>query len=300
MIMHQIIRKAFTLIELLVVIAIIGILSGLIVVTMNGVTAKANIAKSQVFSNSLRDALMLNLVAEFKLDEGSGSSAVDNWGNRTGTLSGFDSTAAKAGDTSSSGWMGSSNCVSGTCLRFDGVNDYVATGFSYPSVTKMTIEGWFYPTSYSNINTSSAIAGVNSYYYFWQYYDAYPRSWVIEVYNDGTRRFSDISLDLVPLNTWSHIVLTYDGNAISAYRNGVVYSTKTVGAVTIPALSSGTFRVGAPGYFGAIDGVRFYDSSVPTSKIKENYYAGLNGLLANGSISPKEYLSRIAADFAKN
>jgi prepilin-type N-terminal cleavage/methylation domain-containing protein len=58
--MKKTVSIAFTLIELLVVIAIIGILSGLIVVTMNGVTQKANIAKAQVFSNSLRNALMLN------------------------------------------------------------------------------------------------------------------------------------------------------------------------------------------------------------------------------------------------
>jgi prepilin-type N-terminal cleavage/methylation domain-containing protein len=54
--MNELIKKAFTLIELLVVIAIIGILSGLIVVSMGGVTQKANIAKAQVFSNSLKNA----------------------------------------------------------------------------------------------------------------------------------------------------------------------------------------------------------------------------------------------------
>ena len=52
--MNKFIKQAFTLIELLVVIAIIGILSGLIVVSMSGVTQKATIAKAQVFSNSLR------------------------------------------------------------------------------------------------------------------------------------------------------------------------------------------------------------------------------------------------------
>ena len=49
--MHKIKQLAFTLIELLVVIAVIGILSGLIVVSMSGVTNKATIAKAQVFSN---------------------------------------------------------------------------------------------------------------------------------------------------------------------------------------------------------------------------------------------------------
>ena len=61
--MNRFIKKAFTLIELLVVIAIIGILSGLIVVTMSGVTQKARIAKAQAFSNSLRNALCRRWVA---------------------------------------------------------------------------------------------------------------------------------------------------------------------------------------------------------------------------------------------
>jgi prepilin-type N-terminal cleavage/methylation domain-containing protein len=79
--MNKLFFKAFTLIELLVVIAIIGILSGLIVVTMSGVTAKATIAKGQVFSNSLRNALMLNLAAEYRLD----GNANDSWGSNNGT-----------------------------------------------------------------------------------------------------------------------------------------------------------------------------------------------------------------------
>jgi len=66
--MHKIFRQAFTLIELLVVIAIIGILSGLIIVSMNGITNSATVAKAQVFSNSLRNALMMNLVSEWKFD----------------------------------------------------------------------------------------------------------------------------------------------------------------------------------------------------------------------------------------
>ena len=66
-------RTAFTLIELLVVIAIIGILSGLIIVSVSGAAQKATIAKAQIFSNSLRNSLMMNMVAEFKLEIGRAS-----------------------------------------------------------------------------------------------------------------------------------------------------------------------------------------------------------------------------------
>ncbi len=53
-------KGAFTLIELLVVIAIIGILSGLIVVSMSGATNSANDAKRKANLDVLKKALMYN------------------------------------------------------------------------------------------------------------------------------------------------------------------------------------------------------------------------------------------------
>jgi len=52
-------KGAFTLIELLVVIAIIGILSGLIVVSMNGATNSANDAKRKANLDAIRKALIV-------------------------------------------------------------------------------------------------------------------------------------------------------------------------------------------------------------------------------------------------
>jgi len=88
--MNKLIKRSFALIELLVVIATIGILSGLIVVSMSGVTNKATIAKGQIFSNSLRNSLMANLVSEWKFDQVNNPSTdqtPDSWsGGNNGTL----------------------------------------------------------------------------------------------------------------------------------------------------------------------------------------------------------------------
>jgi hypothetical protein len=40
------------------------------------------------------------------------------------------------------------------------------------------------------------------------------------------------------------------------------------------------------------DDVRIYNAVIPISQIKEQYYAGLNKLLANGAITKDEYLLR--------
>ena len=91
--------KSFTLIEILVVIVIIGILSAFIIVSMVGVSDKARIAKSQAFANSLRNSLLINLVSEWKLNDGSGTTASDSWSANTGTLTNFVDTTAEYGNT---------------------------------------------------------------------------------------------------------------------------------------------------------------------------------------------------------
>jgi prepilin-type N-terminal cleavage/methylation domain-containing protein len=57
--MNKLIKQAFTLIELLVVIAIIGILSGLIVISMNGSINSANDAKRKANIDAIRKALVI-------------------------------------------------------------------------------------------------------------------------------------------------------------------------------------------------------------------------------------------------
>jgi len=44
---------------------------------------------------------------------------------------------------------------------------------------------------------------------------------------------------------------------------------------------------------GYIDDVRIYNAALTTAQIKQEYVAGLNSLLANGSISKEEYDQRL-------
>jgi prepilin-type N-terminal cleavage/methylation domain-containing protein len=283
--MHQIIRKAFTLIELLVVIAIIGILSGLIVVSMGNVTQKATIAKAQVFSNSLRNSLMMNIIGEWKMDEGSGTAANDSWGrNNNGTLSGFTNTTAGYGDTHTSGWMSSSNCISGTCLKFDGVDDYVSFS-SAITTTARTQAGWFYfsqmaATKGSQISTFSNLYQHNANNY---------------LYINGTGDYFNAGITTAG---WYHLAFVFsdktnDADAI-LYVNGVAKNIhQQTGAHTINDVS----YIGVPSsittLLGYADDIRIYNSVMPTSQIKEQYYAGLNNLLVNGQITKQEYQNRL-------
>jgi prepilin-type N-terminal cleavage/methylation domain-containing protein len=282
--MEKIFKTAFTLIELLVVIAIIGILSGLIVVTMSGVTSKANIAKSQVFSNSLRNALMLNLVSEWKFDG-------------TGVADGGNVTTAYTQDTWGSGGTGTingspkvysgSNCVYGSCLRFLGPTDYVSiSNFNFGTTNDFTISLWF--------NKENTIRGDPL------FFGSSPNNIDIDLNDSGygvwvfwagggtpsvrtTRSYAD--------QNWHNLVFTRSGTTFSLYVDGT-YINQTVDS-SVMTLSGQTLGIINSNYVGKIDEVRIYNAAVPSSQIEEQYYSGLNSLLSSGAIGFSEYQSRI-------
>lgn len=303
---------AFTLIELLVVIAIIGILSGLIVVTMNGVTSKANVAKAQAFSSSLRNALMLNTVGEWKLDEGSGTSANDTWTRiNNGSVVALADTTAGYGDdpTHTDGWMSSSGCVSGTCLKFDGSDDYISCGTNSSldfgngtSDSPFTLAGWFKLSDATNKGLMGKYFGGHQYLIFTSSLDR------LHLEIDDISASSYIgryySTPITPYeNQWTYFAATYDGSSSSSgikiYINGtrVDDNNFSSGAYTAMEQAGTSFRIGMYGsgtyISGLVDDIRVFNAAVPSSQIKEQYYAGLNGLYVNGGIAKEEYFYRI-------
>jgi prepilin-type N-terminal cleavage/methylation domain-containing protein len=294
--MESRIKLAFTLIELLVVIAIIGILSGLIVVTMSGVTQKATVAKSQVFSNSLRNALMLNLVSEWKFDEGTGSTTADSWSRvNNGTL---------IGATHLPVWKSGSDCIRGSCLQFDGTEDYINCGndSSLNTTEAVTLEIWAkYVGNHSSSGDYDQFFMVREYGYRGAYlFGFYSNKPYLYASHDGSAWTWTLSQNKVygslgDMN-WHHYVATINKDTgARLYVDGtVVDSSSTTG--TIKSEPSATLYVGrrSPLFFqGYLDEARLYNFSVPSSQIKEQYYSGLNNLLINGNISKEEYLNRI-------
>jgi len=293
-------NKSFTLIELLVVIVIIGILAGVIVVSTFSSIDKANIAKSKVFSEGIKNDLMLDLVSEFKFDEGFGSSTKDTWSlNFTGALTGFDvNTTAGYGDTHTYGWMSESNCISDTCLKFD-TAQYVAQMTNYPAIGNNSFTWEFWGKTTNEVNNSGhsaiylAISGITG----WQGRFDYPHSTtgkaLFYIRNDCYR----YSAKTVTDDNWHYLVGVFDRNNIfpDIYVDGVLNNAtgtsgecSSVGSIPFGGLSFADLN-----FRGTIDEVKMYNEALTLSQIQSNYIAGLNSLLANGSISKQEYEQRL-------
>lgn len=118
------------------------------------------------------------------------------------------------------------------------------------------------------------------------------------------RRKAWYTNDIVFDNNWHLLGFTWNSGIAKIYVDGAEDTnlTKyyddaitTIHSSTIPLTIGCYLNNGSPiGYFaGQIDEARLYNAAISTSQIKEQYYAGLNGLLSSGAIGLEEYRERI-------
>jgi GR25 family glycosyltransferase involved in LPS biosynthesis len=141
---------------------------------------------------------------------------------------------------------------------FDGVNDHFTLPQVYTSETQFTMEAWIYAQSgaryfISQRASSGVFLQING--NFLQYY--------INGVSDGRT---------VSLNTWYHIVLSYDGTTASLYVNGAVRN-KACTPPTWPAegLYLGDRSTGGRPFNGMMDEVRFSDTARSNGWILTSY-----------------------------
>jgi prepilin-type N-terminal cleavage/methylation domain-containing protein len=284
-------QNSFTLIELLVVIAIVGILAGVISVYMSGATDSANLAKAKVFANSMRDSMGQSIISEWNFDElttaTNGASIRDSWGGNTATLASNDSNDKLKTE---------SECVYGKCLIFDGSGDNINCG-TYTSLSpadkNLTFSLWVNPTEIkSNIWYNLISKG-------WSSNGAY----LVTTYNNDTRFYmknSDgTSYTVSYANSfyagkWHYIVASYDDSTkvLRVYVNGKKAASNTTASGTLMSFSSNI--VLGNNFVGYMDEVRFYNSVLSISQVNQQYYAGLQKLLASNQITKQEYTQKLA------
>lgn len=282
-------NKSFTLIEILVAMLVVGILSSIIYVATGGARERADFARVLMFSTKLNNSLADNVAGQWDLNEGTGSSASDSSGNNnTGTITGATWQTVKT------------SCVSGYCLNFDGSDDFVdcVAGSSLVNITgAITIDFWFNTNTLTLPNNHRMIfegnAAGNSYISLYGNNLACP---FLSLSIGGTQR--TLNSNLVPLiNTWYHVVGTWDTDKMRIYVNGVLKGTSIsyTGVLNMAgAKYIGKYVAAGYNFSGKIDEVRVYDKAASISQIKQNYYSGLNNLLSMGTINYLEYKEKLA------
>ncbi|MDP3900751.1 MAG: LamG-like jellyroll fold domain-containing protein [bacterium] len=253
-------RRGFTLIELLVVIAVIGLLASIVLVNLQGTRGRGRIAAGKQFASSLEHALGIEAVGIWRFNEGSGTTAYDNAGySNNGTLSGAT-------------WQTEAQCGLGlgTCLLFDGVNDYVSAGTTIGNgYTSITASAWIYPTS----TATGPIVIKNGPFYLYhgsQFLRGgiYDGSWTYAVGSTKLR-----------MNEWSHVVMTYDGSSIRVYVNGALdgsaAKTGTLATTGALVLIGADTNPGVNTYFtGMIDNAHVFSNSLTTVEVEQMYAQG--------------------------
>jgi len=143
-------------------------------------------------------------------------------------------------------------------VLFDGGGDHITLPRVYTNENQFTMEAWIYAQSgarYFISQRSSAGVFIQLTGTYLQYY--------INGISDGKT---------VSLNTWYHVVLTYDGSTAKLYTNGVVRS-KSCAPPTWPSegMYLGDRSGGSRQFFGIIDEARFSNIARSSGYVTTSY-----------------------------
>jgi parallel beta-helix repeat protein len=218
-------------------------------------------------------------VLNMTFDEGAGQVAYDTSGrNNNGTLG--STTGADANDPS---WT--TQGIDGNALMFDGTSDYVqkVTPSALPTGNgTRTMMGWVYQTG-TDPNMAIMLYGKPS--------TGQMCGLIISSNHANALYFFGYGQDMssnahIPLTSWTHVAMTYNGTDVSlyingAYDNGAPLSLDTV--VDANGLTIG-WRPDGPYYWsGGLDEMRIYSRALTSAEISDYYNTTWRNYLENES-----------------
>ncbi|MCP5092993.1 MAG: DNRLRE domain-containing protein, partial [Gammaproteobacteria bacterium] len=227
-------------------------------------------------------------IAHWKLDETSGTTAVDSVGGHDGALA--------------NGPTWTAGTIDGA-LEFDGSNDYVNVPHDDTlSLTSWSISAWLYPTGLGGWQSIlfKGTQNNNVNYYLGTNDDEIDFGF----YNGSWEMMTTSSVSLSN-GQWYQVVVTFDNTSDEgkAYLNGTLVLTESTGNTTTPntdALTIGRDQWGEY-WDGLLDDVRLYDRVLTASEITDLAAGGGGG---GGGGGPSGYFDEFnsrdcaAADYA--
>ena len=224
-----------------------------------------------------------SLVGWWRMNENSGTNIEDfsSYSNN-GTMNNMNTGI----DNGTSGRTEDSKFGNG--LMFDGINDYVETTDAVSNNT-FTLSAWIYPQAGEDF--AEGIDGILE-----KRKDGAEWRFTVNTgYTVGFMGWHNSSEDsinfatdkTVSTNTWSHVLVTFNGTTVSIYINGLFNKSADLDSGEIIQNTISPIRMGTDGldvdrYFnGTIDEVRIYNRVLSPEEINASYNAGLYRLYHN-------------------
>lgn len=250
----------------------------------NALTLAGEVLRPVVERNLLEGAVVgLQLIGQTDMgyaDEVTSDDAAGYW--RLGETSGstaFDASGRAHNGTYANGvQLGVAGALSGdinTAARFDGSNDMINIADHVDfRPSQITLEAWVRPdTTVGTYDTVIMKTSSSSWNDGYGIYCTSTGTLAFYVNNWSTHRV----LGSVALETWSHVVGTYDGTTLKLYINGALVDSLAYTAAI--AHSSQPLRIGAgEGNYiwdGNLDEVAAYGLALTEERIRAHYQAGL-------------------------
>jgi hypothetical protein len=221
------------------------------------------------------------LVAQWNLNETSGTTATNNAGSCStscdGTLTSFASTASQD-QAAGTGWTADNRRWGAGALMFDGTDDNVSAGTvsDLEFTGDFSLETWVKPSggtvgqivsSGTNSDWLYLLGGSTANSPICKIYQANSGSGYLQV--DGKKPITD--------GMWHQVVCTLSGTTLSLYIDGVLNGSSSSVTGTRDVSTAGTFTIGkftnaSSTYFnGVIDSFRAYSRPLTAAEVLSNY-----------------------------
>jgi len=205
-------------------------------------------------------------VAEWKFEEGVGTTAYDTSGNNNHGIFGAGSSAPS--------W---NNGKMGTAIYFDGTpGKHVTVSAGSGNSNNFTVQAWVKPTNYTgsgNNNDRNTILYANN-----KYLQLYSNGKIAVYINSLSSPGYHYSNATVPLNQWTHVAYNYNGSEIRIFINGSLDSSFPATGTPPDGWVNATIGFQDSSYQrqfdGSVDQVQIYNYARTPAQIAWSYNKG--------------------------